>query len=115
MRAYWEKQLPKDNSLAIVKAAEHFGVALQTLYERLKQLELVSETETLAITPNISSSSTTAVSPYPLFDGSFIKLLSQGLSAGRISARRAASILGMRLEELAELLRAYHFSPPFEL
>lgn len=53
--------------------------------------------------------------PVPrLFSEEFVKRLHDGLLAGEISVRRAASLLGMKLEDLAELFESYGLPAPFE-
>ena len=48
-----------------------------------------------------------AASIPPLFSGGFIELVRWAIEAGRLSLRRAAALLGVSVEQLAELCRDY--------
>lgn len=51
----------------------------------------------------------------PLFNKDFMQLFQWSLEKGRLSARRAASILGISIDELAGLFRTYELDVPFDL
>ena len=55
----------------------------------------------------------TAAPPRP-FSERFVGRIATALEAGRLSAKRAASLLGLSLVELATLLQSYGIEPPFE-
>lgn len=50
-----------------------------------------------------------------LFSQEFAERLHQALSVGDLSVRRAASLLEMTIEDLADLFRAYELTVPFDL
>jgi transcriptional regulator with XRE-family HTH domain len=50
----------------------------------------------------------------PPFSKLFARRIAEALDAGRLSVKRAASLLGLSLAELARLLRDHGFEPPFE-
>lgn len=50
-----------------------------------------------------------------LFSQPFTELIQWAIAEGRISARRAASILDMPIDDIAELFRAYQLEVPFDL
>lgn len=52
--------------------------------------------------------------PVRRFSEPFVRRVAAALDAGRLSVRRAASLLALSLAELAELLRAYGVEPEFE-
>jgi Zn-dependent peptidase ImmA (M78 family)/transcriptional regulator with XRE-family HTH domain len=54
------------------------------------------------------------VTPRP-FSEEFVHALHSGLNAGRVSVRRAAALLGMTIDELADLFRAYQVDVPFDI
>jgi Zn-dependent peptidase ImmA (M78 family)/DNA-binding XRE family transcriptional regulator len=49
------------------------------------------------------------------FSEPFLKVLARGIDEGRVSARRAADLLGMTLEDMSELFQARGLEPPFDL
>ncbi len=54
--------------------------------------------------------------PLPcLFSTEFVQRLHVGLAKGQLSVRRAAEILDLTIEALAELFRSYELSVPFDL
>ena len=54
--------------------------------------------------------------PLPgLFNAEFVKRLHTGLTKGQLSVRRAAEILDLTIEALAELFRERKLSVPFDL
>ena len=50
-----------------------------------------------------------------LFGEDFVKVLGRGIDAGKISVRRAATLLGLTIDELADLFRAYSIEVPFDI
>lgn len=52
--------------------------------------------------------------PVERFSGRFVRRIATALEAGRLSVRRAASLLGISLVELATLLQNYGIEPSFE-
>jgi Zn-dependent peptidase ImmA (M78 family) len=49
------------------------------------------------------------------FSAEFVRTLAGGLEAGRVSVRRAAAILGLTIDELADLFRGYQMGVPFDI
>ena len=52
--------------------------------------------------------------PVERFSERFAQRIAAALEAGRLSVRRAASLLGLSLVELATLLQNYGIEPSFE-
>jgi len=52
--------------------------------------------------------------PPPLFSGPFMATLAKALDEGRISVRRAAGLLDLTVEDLADTFAAQGVQPPFE-
>jgi Zn-dependent peptidase ImmA (M78 family)/DNA-binding XRE family transcriptional regulator len=50
-----------------------------------------------------------------LFSTEFVQRLHTGLARGDLSVRRAAGLLGLTIEDLAELFRGYDLTVPFDL
>jgi hypothetical protein len=54
--------------------------------------------------------------PVPrLFSHDFVERLHQALTVGDLSVRRAASLLRITIEDLADLFRSYELTVPFDL
>jgi Zn-dependent peptidase ImmA (M78 family)/transcriptional regulator with XRE-family HTH domain len=53
--------------------------------------------------------------PPPLFSKAFMAVIGKALTAGLVSARRAAGLLDMTVDDLADLLRAYGLESPIDL
>ena len=53
--------------------------------------------------------------PPPLFSKSFMEVLGQAINEGRISARRAANVLDLTIEDLADLFAIHAVEAPLDL
>jgi XRE family transcriptional regulator, fatty acid utilization regulator len=53
--------------------------------------------------------------PPPLFSKAFIAVIGEALAKGLVSARRAAGLLDLTVDDLADLLRAYGLESPIDL
>ena len=53
--------------------------------------------------------------PPPLFSKPFMEVIALAIEQGRVSARRAADLLDMTLEDLADLCATHGVEAPFEL
>ena len=51
----------------------------------------------------------------PLFSKRFIEVMARAIDQGRVSARKAAGLLGVAPDELAELCAAHGIAPPYSL
>jgi Zn-dependent peptidase ImmA (M78 family) len=49
------------------------------------------------------------------FSAEYVRVLHDALSAGRLSVRRAATVLGMTIEELAALFTQYQLDVPYDI
>jgi Zn-dependent peptidase ImmA (M78 family) len=56
-----------------------------------------------------------AIAPIPKFSEQFVRCIAVALNAGRLSVKRAASLLSLTMQELAALLSDYGFEPSFEV
>ena len=55
-----------------------------------------------------------AIPSVPKFSERFVRCIAVALDAGRLSVKRAASLLSLSIDELATLLRDYGLEPSFE-
>ena len=53
--------------------------------------------------------------PPPLFSNSFMEVLGQAINEGRISARRAANLLDLTIEDLVDLFTEHAVEAPLDL
>ena len=53
--------------------------------------------------------------PPPLFSKSFMEVLGQAVNEGRISARRAADLLDLTIDDLADLFAQHAVEAPLDL
>jgi XRE family transcriptional regulator, fatty acid utilization regulator len=53
--------------------------------------------------------------PAPLFSKPFVEVIARAIDQGRVTARRAADLLDMTLEALADLCAAHRVEAPFDL
>lgn len=53
--------------------------------------------------------------PPPLFSRPFVEVIAEGIEGGRLSARRAAGLLDLTLDDMADLFRAHGVAPTFDL
>jgi hypothetical protein len=50
----------------------------------------------------------------PPFSEEYVRMLRRGLDAGTVSVPQAAALLGLTIDDLADLFRAYHIDAPFD-
>ncbi len=85
---------------------------------RLVQLDWVGKADLLEIRDKrlVANGQPRQALPKPkLFSHEFVQRLHEGLSKGDLSVRRAASLLEMTIEDMAELLGSYGLTVPFDL
>jgi len=97
--------------------AAELRVSAIALKWRLHNLECLSRADLLDINDQrlVGHGSAVGVqSPVRPFSERFVRRVAVALDAGRLSAKRAASLLALSLSDLATLLRAYGVEPSFE-
>lgn len=111
LKVQWEKRGNQDIHAWVNSTAAHFQVTAIALKWRLVNLHWVQESdidEKKLVTAN------RGVKP-DLFGKEFVNRFSLGLSKGHISVRRAAQLLGLSIDQLADLFRTYGFAVPFDI
>lgn len=84
---------------------------------RLHNLSFLSKADVLDISDQrlvASGRTPDAAPPVRLFSERFVQRIASALDAGRLSVRRAASLLALSIHELAALLQGYGIQPSFE-
>ncbi|SEK66421.1 protein of unknown function [Roseateles sp. YR242] len=92
--------------------ARQLRVSTDALGWRLRGLGRIDEATRLKLAATRRAESPTSETPKP-FSTMFVKELHAALDRGRLTARKAASALGMTLGELADLFKTYELSDPF--
>lgn len=100
------------------KTATELCVSAQAMKWRLFYLGFLSRADLLGIQDSKLTANGRPADKQPaprLFSAEFVQRLHTGLLAGDVSVRRAASLLDLKLEELAELFESYELPVPFDL
>jgi len=115
LRAQWEQRdqtLPIEENLH--RTGAFFQASAQAVYWRLVNDGLLNKKEVkdYRVLPDPAPSSEPEP---PLYSKEYLERLAQGLEAGRLTVRKAATILGLTIDDLADLFRQHGLEPPFEL
>jgi XRE family transcriptional regulator, fatty acid utilization regulator len=51
----------------------------------------------------------------PLFSKTFIEVIGRAIDQGRVAVRRVSYLLGLSIDDLADLFKSYGIEPPFAL
>ena len=113
----WESRPKGDIHSWLNRSASDLCVTAQALKWRLHYLGLLNKADLLEIQDaRLTANGRPGRQPRPRpFSAEFVKRLHVALSAGNLSVRRAASLLGTTIDGLADLFRAYEFPVPFDL
>jgi Zn-dependent peptidase ImmA (M78 family)/transcriptional regulator with XRE-family HTH domain len=123
VRKYWKRKSfasadAVSRAKSAVQGAEHFHVSTQAFLWRLVALELLSEQEcrdALSIAERATTSSVHTRLRSPVLSRFMLIQLGIALDDGRISVRRAASVLGLDIDSLAEAFESHDLQVPFDL
>lgn len=110
----WNQRGRKEIHGWINRTAEEFGVTAIALYNRLRALGLIPAAERASIIEGRLSSSRrspAAGSRPPLFSKKYMRRIRKALDRGFLSERRAASLLGLTLEQMGSLMEEYSLAP----
>ncbi|MDT7526964.1 XRE family transcriptional regulator [Pseudidiomarina sp. GXY010] len=103
---------------ALTQVANDFEVSFDSIVWRLVSLDRISKTDAQMFLrgerPPGNGDSANLV-PHKLLSESYLKVLSSGISAGLISVRRAADIIGISIDALASTYREHDLAVPFDL
>lgn len=116
--ARWKSRDDQEIHDWLNETATEMCVSAQALKWRMFYLGLLSRTDLLHIDDQelTANGRPKAKQPIPrLFSLEFVQRLHTGLLEGDVSVRRAASLLGRTIEDLAELFEQYELPVPFDL
>ncbi len=109
---------PKHIAEMVQKAAGHFQVTAPALFWRLVSLNILDsglESEILPRLEKLSLHETHVTHRRALLSLFFLRNLANAIEDGRISVRKAASILRLDIDGLAESYRSHGLPVPFDL
>jgi len=98
----------------LLTTGAYFQTSAQAVYWRLVNDGLIHKSE-VADYRGLPDHPTDETPPPPLYSRRYMLQLGEGLSQGRLTVRKAAKIMGLSIDELAELFTEYDLQPPFEL
>jgi XRE family transcriptional regulator, fatty acid utilization regulator len=91
------------------------ATALKWRLVALKRLDLAKANEISDEALRYNGRASPTGEPPPLFSKCFMEVLGQAINEGRISARRAANLLDMTIEDLADLFSTHAVEAPLDL
>lgn len=112
--------LPDDDAIVrtINKGADDLGVTASAFRWRLAAVGYLEQKAARAIPDaalrNNGRQGVAEDDAPPLFSRPFMEVLGLALDEGRVSVRRAAGLLDVTMEDLADLFAAHGVTPPFE-
>jgi len=118
LKEQWEKLKHLEVHKRLNSTATYFNVTAIALKWRLKNLGWLDEKQIENINDNLLTANgdpKKSVGKPPLFSKRFVAVLHNALEIGKLSARRAANLTGLSLEELLHTFKEYKFKPPFDL
>jgi Zn-dependent peptidase ImmA (M78 family)/DNA-binding XRE family transcriptional regulator len=117
LRAWWEEK-PHDGESQLRswmgESALELQVTVPALLWRLVQLGMLDKDAVGAYEHGPLTVDDAEAKPR-IFSLDFVKVVKRGIEEGRISIRRAAAVLDMSIDELANLFREHSMEVPFDL
>lgn len=115
----WGALTEKALTTQLNDVAEELLVTAQALRWRLFNMGRLSRTQNDTITDdsvrNNGRSKAAKQAPLPLFSKPFVQIIATALDEGKTSMRRIASILGIAIDDFAELFAQHGVDAPYEL
>jgi len=119
MRARWEARDPSvDLHGWLNETAVDLRVSALACKWRLHNLGCLSKADLLDINDQrlvANGRTSNALGPVRAFSERFVQRIASAIDAGRLSVKRAASLLALSLSDLAALLQDYGIEPSFEV
>lgn len=117
MRRRWDTRDPHSDMHAWLNStAEALRVSAIACKWRLHNLGCLTRADLLDINDQrlVANGRTESSAPVRSFSERFVQRIATALDTGRLSVRRAATLLGLSLEDLAALLAEYGIEPSFQ-
>jgi Zn-dependent peptidase ImmA (M78 family)/transcriptional regulator with XRE-family HTH domain len=113
----WQSRGKQEIHAWLNETASELLVTSVALKWRLHQLDWLSKADLIEVRDSklTANGRPERLQPKPkMFAPEFVNRLHSALSKGELSVRRAASLLGMPIEDLAELMQSYELTVPFD-
>jgi Zn-dependent peptidase ImmA (M78 family)/DNA-binding XRE family transcriptional regulator len=111
----WSARGDEDVSVWLARTAAELRVSTQALQWRLVNLGLLSRAAAAALPPVPRSSRVSADETPPLFSRPFVQRVADAVNDGRLSLRRAATLLGVTVLQFAQVCAAYQHPLSYDL
>jgi Zn-dependent peptidase ImmA (M78 family)/DNA-binding XRE family transcriptional regulator len=114
----WEALGPTELVAKLNATADELAVTASALKWRLVGVGRLSAADSRAIRDSALRNNGRADverNPPPLFSRSFAEVLAKGLDEGQVSMRRAASLIDVKMDEIAALFQQHGIDMPLEL
>ena len=112
----WTSRGDEETPLWMSRTAAELRVSVPALRWRLVNLGYLSKAEAQALSAGSRLAAPRVPQPRPLlFSRRFVHRVSAAIEEGRLSLRRAASLLGLTLAELADVCAAHGYPLSYEL
>lgn len=112
----WSARGDEDVSVWLARTAAELRVSTQALQWRLVNLGLLARAAAAALPPvPRSSSRASADETPPLFSRPFVQRVADAVNDGRLSLRRAATLLGLTVLQFAQVCAAYQHPLSYDL
>jgi Zn-dependent peptidase ImmA (M78 family)/DNA-binding XRE family transcriptional regulator len=114
----WEALGPTELVAKLNATADELAVTASALKWRLVGVGRLSAADSRAIRDSALRNNARADverNPPPLFSRSFAEVLAKGLDEGQVSMRRAASLIDVKMDEIAALFQQHGIDMPLEL
>ena len=118
LKIEWERRKRMEINKRLNATATFFNVTAKALKWRIINLGWLDDSQKKNINDNLLIANGEPKKPLKkplLFSKKFVARLYLALENGNISARRAANLTGLSLEELLHIFKEYKFKPPFDL
>lgn len=104
---------------ALNVTADHLGVTASALMWRLVSLGLLEKAEARATPADVLRFNGRPTRPTgetpPLFSRRFVEIVARAVDEGRVSTRKIAGVLGLAVDDLADLFTAHGAPAPYDL
>jgi len=111
----WSARGDEEVSVWLARTAAELRVSPPALQWRLVNLGLLSRTAAAALAPVPRSSRPSADETPPLFSRPFVQRVADAVNDGRLSLRRAATLLGVTVLQFAQVCAAYQHPLSYDL
>jgi len=111
----WSTRGDEDVSVWLARTAAELRVSTQALQWRLVNLGLLSRAAAAALPPVPRSSRVSVDQAPPLFSRPFVQRVADAVNDGRLSLRRAATLLGVTVLQFAQVCAAHQHPLSYDL